>query len=118
MNFIIGWPMPIRWVRWIIGLPAVVTLLAAMAQAEPRGAAGLPDADFLEFLGSWNPGGDHPAWVDPFQLDDPVLTDADQPNATPSQPQRRSEPKRSGTDDDRTKWPTPYAVRPEGGVRP
>ncbi|ALA60938.1 hypothetical protein [Nitrospira moscoviensis] len=50
----------------------LLILLAAavsLAEAAPRDAMPAPDADFLEFLGSWHVGDER--WIDPFQLDDP-----------------------------------------------
>lgn len=41
---------------------------AAAAHAAPPEAAPAPDADFLEFLGSWQTGDGR--WVDPFHADD------------------------------------------------
>lgn len=111
--------MPTRRVEWITALPVAVALSVILAEASPQGAAGLPDADFLEFLGSWNTGDDHPRWVDPFQLDDPVMTDAEQPKEKQSPADRRNERKQTGTDDERSsKQPSPSSVHPEGGVRP
>ena len=111
--------MPTRRVKWITALPVAVILSVVLAEASPQGAAGLPDADFLEFLGSWNTGDDHPTWVDPFQLDDPVPVDAEQPNEKQLPADRHNERKHTGTDDERSSTqPSPYSVRPEGGVRP
>lgn len=42
--------------------------MAAGAHAAPREVAPAPDADFLEFLGSWHTGDDR--WVDPFRAAD------------------------------------------------
>lgn len=39
-----------------------------MAQAESPASVTAPDAEFLEFLGSWNTGDNR--WMDPFQVDD------------------------------------------------
>lgn len=41
---------------------------AALTNAGPREPAPTPDADFLEFLGSWHTGDDR--WIDPFQVDE------------------------------------------------
>ncbi len=111
--------MPTRRVKWIAGLPVVVILSVVMAEAAPQGAASPPDADFLEFLGSWNTGDAHPTWVDPFQLDDPVPVDAEPPNDKQLPADRRNEQKQTGTDETRSsKQQLPYPSRPEGGVRP
>ena len=40
--------------------------VAQLAEAAPRDSGPPPDADFLEFIGSWHPGDDR--WVDPFHL--------------------------------------------------
>lgn len=52
----------------------LLALLVAVQVAEvaPRDPGPSPDADFLEFLGSWHTGDNK--WIDPFQEDDvPVL---------------------------------------------
>jgi hypothetical protein len=110
--------MPIRQVKWA-GFPAAVILSIVLAGAAPQGASGPPDPDFLEFLGSWDSGDEHPKWVDPFQLDDAALTEGEQPNESSSHAQGRNQAKRDGIDDERaSRRPSPYSVRPEGGVKP
>jgi hypothetical protein len=54
-------------VNWLIAVLAG-TVAVALAEAATHDAARPPDADFLEFLGSWQTGDDR--WVDPFQPDD------------------------------------------------
>ena len=49
-------------------LMVTVLLVAQMAEAAPRDSGPPPDADFLEFLGSWQTGDDR--WVDPFYVDE------------------------------------------------
>jgi hypothetical protein len=44
---------------------------STLAQAEPPTAVTAPDAEFLEFLGSWSTGDNQ--WMDPFQIDDTAL---------------------------------------------
>lgn len=50
------------WVLWAF------LWMAVEAQAEPGEVVPVPDADFLEFLGSWHTGDDR--WVDPFRAAD------------------------------------------------
>jgi hypothetical protein len=67
-----------------------------MAQAEVRNSVIAPDADFLEFLGSWNAGDGR--WTDPFQVDDPSnLEGAD----------RRREPRSYGEGHEKKNRPAP-----------
>lgn len=49
-------------------LMVTVILVAQMAEAAPRDSGPPPDADFLEFLGSWQTGDGR--WVDPFYIDE------------------------------------------------
>lgn len=42
-------------------------LSALGAEAAPQSAPS-PDADFLEFLGSWSTEDARPRWIDPFQM--------------------------------------------------
>ena len=55
----------------------MVALSWLMAEAAPPSVVE-PDQDFLEFLGSWTSGDVQHRWIDPFQLDDAGLMDADQ----------------------------------------
>ena len=55
----------IRLVSWTLW---ALLWMVAGAQAAPREVAPVPDADFLEFLGSWHTGDDR--WVDPFRAAD------------------------------------------------
>ena len=52
-------------VSWLM---VAVILVAQIAEAAPPDSGPLPDADFLEFLGSWQTGDDR--WVDPFYVDE------------------------------------------------
>jgi len=111
--------MPIRRVKGITGLPAAVILSVVVAEAAPQGTAGQPAADFLEFLGSWSTGDDHPTWTDPFQLDEAVLLETDQPDERKSKADQRETSKNRRTDDDiAIKQQSPHSVRPGGGVKP
>ena len=68
----------------------------AMAGAAPRNPAAQPDADFLEFLGSWHAEDDR--WVDPFQVGEPPGTKDGE----------RNQDVRSGDNRDRENlWPNP-----------
>ena len=72
----IGWPMvaprPVR--RWLL---LWVCLTAALAQAapEPPLRSEEVDADFLDFLGSWENETDR--WVDPFRIGEDLLPTSD-----------------------------------------
>lgn len=57
--------MTTRPVSWIV---LAVVCGAAIAQAEPREAVQAPDAEFLEFLGSWRM--DDNRWTDPFRINE------------------------------------------------
>ncbi len=59
--------------KWILGLSAAATLSVVAAGAVPQGEVAPPEADFLEFLGSWETVDDR--WVDPFQDDNPAEWD-------------------------------------------
>ena len=50
-------------VNWLLIL---VVLVAFRAEAAPQDSGPPPDADFLEFIGSWHTGDDR--WVDPFRI--------------------------------------------------
>jgi hypothetical protein len=64
-NFFIGWPMMTRLVSWTLW---ALLWMAVGAHAAPQEVVPVPDADFLEFLGSWQTGDDR--WVDPFRAAD------------------------------------------------
>jgi len=118
-NSITGWPMSTRPDKWIIGLPAAVVLSIVIAEAAPPTAGDPPDTDFLEFLGSWTSGDEQPKWVDPFQLDDPVLMESDQPDEQRSPRDRRDEPRQQQRNDNNpSREPSPSSVRPGGGLKP
>lgn len=62
-----------------------MALMAQMVEAAPRNSGPPPDADFLEFLGSWHTGDGR--WVDPFHVGEvPALETGEQDSAP-----RRSE---------------------------
>jgi len=73
-----------------------VLAAAAVAQAEPRDPVTVPDADLLEFLGSWQAGEKDPRWVDPFQLDDTPPREQDVYG--PADRERKNQPLPSGND--------------------
>ena len=50
-------------VSWLL-IPVV--LVALRAEAAPQDSGPPPDADFLEFIGSWHTGDDR--WIDPFRV--------------------------------------------------
>lgn len=81
----------IRRVSWAL---SVLLWGAATAYAAPRDAAPVPDADFLEFLGSWQTGDDR--WVDPFHAADLSGKEAVDPqrDIRPSESQARPQTKR------------------------
>jgi hypothetical protein len=105
--------------KWITGLPAAVILAVVIAEAAPPSAADPPDTDFLEFLGSWTSGDEQPKWVDPFQLDDPVLIESEQPDDRRSPRDRRDDPtQKQRHDDNPSQEPSSSSVRPGGGLKP
>jgi hypothetical protein len=111
--------MPTRRDKWIIGLPAAVVLSIVLAEAAPPTAADPPDTDFLEFLGSWTSGDEQPKWIDPFQLDDPVLFEPDQQDDQRLPRDRRDELRqKQRNDDNHSREPSPSSVRPGGGMKP
>ena len=65
--------MTIPKVSWI-----VLLLISAVtgANAASLDATPVPDAEFLEFLGSWHTGDDR--WVDPFHVDGAPDTEPDE----------------------------------------
>jgi hypothetical protein len=67
--------------KWSLVALGTMGLLIHLAEAAPRDAGPPPDADFLEFLGSWNTADDK--WVDPFQEDDSPVLETSEP-ASPS----------------------------------
>jgi hypothetical protein len=99
------------------GWPAVVALSWFMAEAAPP-AVVEPDQEFLEFLGSWTAGDVQHRWVDPFQLDDAGLLDADQ-DIQPVQRDSRKEArqKRRG-EEPIPKEPSSSTDPPTKGLKP
>jgi len=90
----------VSWTLWVL------LWMVAAAHAAPREVAPVPDADFLEFLGSWHTGDDR--WIDPFHAADlsGVETGDPQKDSRPSgaqEPPRtkrresREEPDRKGS---------------------
>jgi hypothetical protein len=97
----------------------IVLFTAVTVQAAPPTVDAPPDADFLEFLGSWDTGEPHQKWIDPFQLDDPALLEPDQPAGRSPQGDRRDEPRTRRTDDQTIpKQQAPDSARPGRGVTP
>jgi len=74
--------MPTRRGKWTLVALGTMGLLINQAQAAPRDAASPPDTDFLEFLGSWHTGDGK--WVDPFQVDDSPVLEANEPAQSPT----------------------------------
>ncbi len=108
--------MPTRWVNWLAAATGVVLWLGA-AEATPQGSADPPDADFLEFLGSWTSGDNQSRWIDPFQIEDPVPVDSEHSQEPKSQSRSNDAP-RSKPSDSSNKASPPNPVRPGGGVKP
>jgi hypothetical protein len=67
----------------------------AMAGAAPRDPAPVPDADFLEFLGSWHTGDDR--WVDPFQVDEATGVEHGEQNQDRSSRDKRDQKSEKAT---------------------
>ena len=108
--------MSTRLVNWTAWVSAGVALWLAAADAAQQGSVDPPEADFLEFLGSWNSGDKHPKWIDPFQLDDPALAGLEHPDEPASPSSRNDVSKRKSTETPAVSPPNP--VRPERGVKP
>jgi len=94
-------------------------LLAQAAVAAPREAAAPPEADFLEFLGSWNTGDQQQKWIDPFQLGDPSELEPELPAASSPQGTRHDDARsRRPESDGRSSDPVPDPARSGKGVKP
>ena len=65
--------------------------VAQAAAAAPPEAAQVPDADFLEFLGSWHTGEDR--WVDPFRATEVSGRDSRETQAERSRGRTQETPK-------------------------
>lgn len=111
--------MPIRRGKWILGLPAAVVLSVVVATAATQGTTDQPDADFLEFLGSWSTGESRPRWIDPFQLDDPTLSETEQPDQQRMRRNRQDDSRKKPRDvESPTTQPAPDSVRSGERVKP
>ena len=64
-----------------------VILVAQIAEAAPPDSGPLPDADFLEFLGSWQTGDDR--WV-PFYVDEVPGLETKEQDSPSRRPESRS----------------------------
>ena len=120
LNFITGWPMSTPRVNWINGLPAALLLWVVAVEAAPVAVGDQPDADFLEFLGTWTSGDERTKkWVDPFQLDEPVLSESGEPTDDRSARDQRDDPRQKQRQDDNpSREPSASPVRPGGGMKP
>ncbi|MEW6247381.1 MAG: hypothetical protein AB1555_11840 [Nitrospirota bacterium] len=60
----------------------LLVVAVQVSDAAPREADSLPEADFLEFLGSWRT--EDGTWVDPFQQDEelPAFLMEDRPDTS------------------------------------
>jgi hypothetical protein len=111
--------MPIRRGKWLLGLPAAVVLSVIVATAATQGNMDQPDADFLEFLGSWSTGESHPRWIDPFQFDDPTVPESERPDQQRMPRNRQDDLRKKPRDvESPTTQPTPDSVRSGEGVKP
>lgn len=72
-------------VSWLM---VAVVLVAQMAEAMPRDSGSPPDADFLEFLGSWQTGDDR--WVDPFHVGEVPALETKEQDLPSRRPESRS----------------------------
>lgn len=112
--------MSTRRVNWINGLPAAILLWVIAVEAAPVAVGDQPDADFLEFLGTWTSGGERTKkWVDPFQLDEPVLSESGEPTDDRSARDQRDDPRQKQRQvDNPSQEPSASPVRPGGGMKP
>ena len=76
---------------------AVLLWSAGEVAAAPPDPAPLPDAEFLEFLGSWHTGDDR--WIDPVHAVEMTGMErrAQQPGTSPADSAQPSRPKQGGT---------------------
>ena len=112
--------MSTRRVNWINGLPAAILLWVVPVEAAPVAVGDQPDADFLEFLGTWTSGAEKTKrWVDPFQLDEPVLSESGEPTDDRSARDQRDDPRQKQRQDDNpSRERSASPVRPGGGMKP
>lgn len=76
-----------RRVNWSL---CVLFWLVAEVYAAPRDAAPVPDAEFLEFLGSWHTGDDR--WIDPFHAADSSGKESSDPQKDIRPPESQARP--------------------------
>lgn len=101
-------------VSWMLVAVAGVALTAGAATREQPPPA---DADFLEFLGSWQTGDDR--WIDPFQVDDtPGVEQGDSRQGYPSRNDRDETASRSASSGEGTKRSERDATVPRRSVKP
>lgn len=80
------------------------------ADAAPPPSSPAPDADFLEFLGSWQVEGGR--WVDPFQVEDvPGLPGDDQDQRAFKDERKRTDQRPTGPRDDPRSQTAPSSPR-------
>jgi hypothetical protein len=100
----------------MVELSAAIVLSALSAEAAPE-APVQPDADFLEFLGSWSTGHARPQWIDPFNVQDLPDQGIDDTAGTGQKPKDRMN-KRQPDDRVPVPPPAPDASRPREGSKP
>ncbi len=74
--------------RWLLAWSAAVLLAAASASTAAQREADQPDADFLEFLGSWQTGERQPRWIDPFEIQESPFLQGKEPDRRDSRGRR------------------------------
>src|SRR5215510_8303387 len=106
--------------NWINCLSAAILLWGVTVDAGPVAVGDQPDADFLEFLGTWTSGDERTKkWVDPFQLDEPILSESGEPTDDRSARDQRDDPRQKQRQDDNpSREPSASPVRPGGGMKP
>jgi hypothetical protein len=101
-------------VSWMLVAVVGGALTATAAMREQPTPA---DADFLEFLGSWQTGDDR--WIDPFQVDDtPGVDQGDSEQGHPSRNDREETASQSASSGEETKRSKRDTTVPRRGVKP
>jgi len=98
-------------------LPAAIILSAVCAEAAPDSGVQ-PDADFLEFLGSWSIGEARPQWIDPFQIQDFPIESPSDPGQRPRQELKDRLKRRQTDSQSPAPPPSPDSDRAREGVKP
>lgn len=106
--------MPTPRVSWLM---LVAILAAQTAHTAPRDPGSPPDADFLEFLGSWATSDEK--WADPFQKDEMPIVETNDRESELRERDYRNRLRKKRFDSDRAPSQTePESSLPLKDVRP